>query len=230
MSLCFGTISVTALASYLVSPGVCRPHRFLRGVGLGNAAGAAPFGRVPNGVRPLALGAVGLFAGEFATGVAWRSPDADKEHYRQLAVAAGELDELGYPLVAVERLTSAHCRFDRTGAHGHFHLRARHQVEAILLFCFHRFFWDIATNYPWEAAGMAELQARNSPSRGFVLVQSEPFQPVMSLDLWVSADLVGDQQLDLLGQPNRAPVEDAPGWWLEDGGVRGGWPDRRPSC
>ncbi len=218
MSLCFGTIGVTALASYLVSPGYADRTVSYAVLGWAMLAGAAPFGRVPNGVRPLALGAVGLLLASSLLALHGVAQDADKEHYRQLAVAAGELDELGYPLVAVERpehqLIADSTGLVRTAISIY---EPDIQVGDIGQAQLPPVFWDIATTYPWEAAGMAELRAELA-SRGFVLVQSEPFQPVMSLDLWVSADLVGDQRSSISTWASQtAPVEDAPGWWLEDG-------------
>jgi hypothetical protein len=54
-------------------------------------------------------------------------------------------------------------------------------------------------------------------------VQSESFPPVMSLDLWVSVDLVGDRRSGISTWASEtAPVEDAPGWWLEDGSAFAG--------
>ena len=83
-------------------------------------------------------------------------------------------------------------------------------------------FWDVATNYPWEAEGLAALQSRLA-AQGFVLVQSEPFPPVMSLDLWVSVDLVGDRRSSISTWASEtAPVKEAPGWWLEDGSAFAG--------
>lgn len=217
MALCFGAMATTALASYFVSPGYADRTVSYAVLGWAMLAGSAPFGRSPNGVRPLALGAVGLLLAGSLLALHGVSQDADKEHYQQLATAASELDELGYPMMAIVRpehqVIADSTGLVRTaisiyepgvalGDIGQLHLPP--------------VFWDVSTNYPWEAEGMAELRARLA-SQGFVLVQSEPFPPVMSLDLWVSADLVGDTRSSITTWASEtAPVEDAPGWWLED--------------
>jgi hypothetical protein len=60
LSLCFGTITATALASYLVSPGYADRTVSYAVLGWAMLAGSMPFGRTPNGTRPLGLGAIAL--------------------------------------------------------------------------------------------------------------------------------------------------------------------------
>lgn len=218
LALCFGTIAVTAFASYVISPGYADRTVSYAVLGWAMLAGSAPFGRVPNGARTLALGAVALLlCGSLLTihGVA---QDADKEHYEQLAMAAGELDELGYSLVAVERpedqLIADSTGLVRTAVSIY---EPDIQIGDISSATRLPVFWDVATHYPWETAAYGELQARLA-AHGFVLVQSEPFPPEMSLDLWVSSDLTGYPQRSISTWASEtAPVVEAPGWWLESG-------------
>jgi 4-amino-4-deoxy-L-arabinose transferase-like glycosyltransferase len=223
LALCFGTIAVTALASYLISPGYADRTVSYAVLGWAMLAGAAPFGRAPNGARTLALGAVAILLAGSALALHVVAQDADKEHYEALATAAGEIHELGYPMVAVvrpeEQLIADSTGLVRTAVSIYEpevqlgDLGAATQLPV---------FWDVATNYPWEAAGLAEVQA-DLRTNGFVLVQTEPFQPVMSLDLWVSADLVGDPRTSISTWASEtAPVEEAPGWWLESGSAFAG--------
>lgn len=218
LALCFGTIAVTALASYLVSPGYADRTVSYAVLGWAMLAGAAPFGRAPNGVRSLALGAVALLLAGSVLALHVVAQDADKEQYEALATAAGELHELGYPMVAVVR-PEEQVIADSTGLVRTAISIYEPDVQLGDLGTATRLpvFWDVATNYPWEAAGLAEIQA-NLRANGYVLVQSEPYAPVMSLDLWVSADLVGDQRSSMSTWASEtAPVEEAPGWWLETG-------------
>jgi 4-amino-4-deoxy-L-arabinose transferase-like glycosyltransferase len=215
-SLCFGTIAVTALASYLVSPGYADRTVSYAVLGWAMLAGAAPFGRVPNGMRPLALGAVALLLAGSVLALHGVAQDADKEHYRQLAVAAGEVNELGYPLLVVAR-PEHQVIADSTGL-----VRTaislyepEVQLGDIGAASHPPVFWDVATSYPWETEGLLDLRS-SLEEQGFVLVQSDLFPPVMSLDLWVSADLVGDRRSSISTWASEtAPVENAPGWWFE---------------
>ncbi len=220
LSLCFGTIAVTALASYLVSPGYADRTVSYAVLGWAMLAGSAPFGRVPNGVRPLALGAVALLLAGSALAVHGVAQDADKEHYRQLALAAGELNGLGYPLVAVVR-PEQQVIADSTGLVRTAISIYEPDIELgdISSGTHPPVFWDVATNYPWEADGVAQRRSALL-AQGYVLVQSEAFPPVMSLDLWVSLDRVDDRRSSISTWASEtAPVEEAPGWWLEDGSV-----------
>jgi hypothetical protein len=217
MALCFGTIAVTALASYLVSPGYADRTVSYAVLGWAMLAGAAPFGRTPNFARPLALGAVALLLAGSLLAIHGVAQDGDKEHYRELAAAAGELDAQGYPMVAIVR-PEEQVIADSTGLVRTAVSIYQPEIEIGSIDDVGRtpVFWHIATAYPWELAGMAELQT-DLAEQGFVRVQSEPFQPVMSLDLYVHADLAGDQRHSISTWASEtAPVEDAPGWWLED--------------
>lgn len=218
IALCFGTIAVTALASYLVSPGYADRTVSYAVLGWAMLAGSAPFGRAPNGARTLGLVTVTLLLAGSALALHVVAKDADKEHYEHLAMAAGELNDLGYPLVSVmrpeEQLIADSTGLVRTAVSIY---QPEIELGDVELAKPPPVFWDIATHYPWETEIVAELQDR-LVDQGFVLVQSETYPPVMSLDLWVHRDLTGDDRSSISTWASEtAPVEDAPGWWLETG-------------
>lgn len=190
-SLCFGTIAVAALVSYLVSPGYADRTVSYAVIGWAILAGSAPFGRTPNFARPLAFGAVALLLATSTLAIHEVAREGDKEHYRELAIAAGVLDAQGYPLVATVR-PDAQLIGDSTGLVRTAVSIYKPAVDIGDIDSVHRtpFFWHISTDYPWETDTLAGIQA-GLAEQGFVRVQTEAFPPVMSLDLYVNKNLTG---------------------------------------
>jgi hypothetical protein len=112
ISLLLGTVVTAAVMSYLVSPGYADRTVLFAVLGWVLLAGSAPFGRVPNGARPISLIAITglLLLSSISLGNIYR--DAQKEPYESAALAAADGALYGMPIYADEFMSTAISAYD----------------------------------------------------------------------------------------------------------------------